>query len=556
MAARGRGALLTRDEREAEIASDWRPPWKKKGLSRVQRVIAFLQFLPITKGIRVRKGMKRPPRMKLLPDQREFIEAVYGRKKRDGRRLISIAIKSAAKGNGKTGLCAGLALCHLLGPEAEQRGEIYSASIDGVHAGKLYAEMEAIIVRVKPFAARVNAQRFRKSIEVLEGDGEGSIYEALSADGRKAQGLAPSLWIYDELAQVKERELLDNLMEGMSKRSEALGLIISTQAADDEHPLSKLIDDALTGADPTSYVHLIVAPEDADPFDDAVLKAVNPAWGHFLDLDDLRKSQDRARRMPAWEPAYRNLRLNQRIDAREEERIVTAAVWKLGALPIDREALRGRRCFAALDLSGKHDLTSLTLVFPDDDPEPSFDILPFFWTPEGALAGRTQQEQERFRGWIRDGFITAIPGPTIRFGFVAHELVKLSREFDIQVLGYDRWRVDDFKQDLAEADADFAVPLEPFGQGFKEMGPAIEWFAELALTGRLRHGGHPVMTAAVAGAIVLADPAGNHKIDKPVSNKRGKVRIDGAVTLTMALELGKRTTAAAPEYQMLFLGAA
>jgi phage terminase large subunit-like protein len=180
MAARGRGALLRKEERAAEIGAKWRPPWKKKGLSRVDRVIAFLEYLPITKGIRARK------KMKLLPDQREFIEAVYGRTKKGGRRLISVAIKSAPKGNGKTGLCAGLALCHLLGPEAEQRGEVYSASIDGVHAGRLYAEMEAIIARVKPFAARVNAQRFRKSIEVLEGDGEGSIFEALSADGRKA----------------------------------------------------------------------------------------------------------------------------------------------------------------------------------------------------------------------------------------------------------------------------------------------------------------------------------------------------------------------------------
>lgn len=538
MAARGRGALLTRDEREAEIAAAWRPPWKRKGLSRVGRVIAFLQFLPITKGIRARK------RMKLLPDQREFIEAVYGRTKKGGRRLISVAIKSAPKGNGKTGLCAGLALCHLLGPEAEQRGEVYSASIDGVHAGKLYAEMEAIITRVKPFAARVNAQRFRKSIEVLEGDGEGSIFEALSADGRKAQGLAPSLWIYDELAQVKDRELLDNLLEGMSKRNEALGLIISTQAPDDKHPLSELIDDALTGADPTNYVHLIAAPEDADPFDDEVLRSVNPAWGHFLDLDDLQKSRERARRIPAFEPAFRNLRLNQRVDAREEERIVTAAVWKLGAMPVDREALRGRRCTAALDLSGKHDLTSLTLVFPDDDPEPTFDILPFFWTPEGQLEGRRPSERDRFREWINAGYIEAIPGPTVRFAFIARKLVELSREFEILRLGYDRWRIDDFRQDLLDVDANFPVPLEPFGQGFKDMGPAVEWFAELALTGRLRHGGHPVLTAAVAGAILVSDPAGNHKIDKPRSTKGSVVRIDGAVTTAMALELAREDVTA------------
>ena len=46
-------------------------------------------------------------------------------------------------------------------------------------------------------------------IEVRKGDGMGSKYEALSADARRAHGLAPTFWAYDELAQAKDRELLD-----------------------------------------------------------------------------------------------------------------------------------------------------------------------------------------------------------------------------------------------------------------------------------------------------------------------------------------------------------
>jgi phage terminase large subunit-like protein len=193
-----------------------------------------------------------------------------------------------------------------------------------------------------------------------------------------------------------------------------------------------------------------------------------------------------------------------------------------------------------LDLSGKHDLTALVLAFPDDEDEPGFDLLPFFWTPEGQLAARRPAEQERFRAWIKDGHLIATPGPTVRYGYVAAEISKLSREFDIQAMGFDRWRIDDFKQDLADVDANFPVPLEPFGQGFKDMSPAIEWFAELALTGRIRHGGHPVLTAAVAAAITVSDPAGNVKLDKDKSNSRSVVRIDGAVAAVMALGLAKR----------------
>ena len=82
-----------------------RPAWKHKR-SRVARVVAFLESLPITKGILA--GTK----MRLLPGQREFVQAIYGRLSADGRRKIRIAIKSEPRGNGKTGLIAGLALCH------------------------------------------------------------------------------------------------------------------------------------------------------------------------------------------------------------------------------------------------------------------------------------------------------------------------------------------------------------------------------------------------------------------------------------------------------------
>ena len=137
-------------------------------------MIAFLESLPVTKGI------FRGRKMKLLPGQREFIKAVYGRVNKDGRRQIRIAIKSEPRGNGKTGLLAGLALCHLLGPEAEPRGEVYSCAYNKLQAALIFAEMKAIVEAVPEFAAHCNLQRYGKIIEVMEGDGVGSIYKSLS----------------------------------------------------------------------------------------------------------------------------------------------------------------------------------------------------------------------------------------------------------------------------------------------------------------------------------------------------------------------------------------
>jgi hypothetical protein len=80
----------------------------------------------------------------------------------------------------------------------------------------------------------------RSGFQVLSGDGKGSLYESLSSDHRRAHGLAPSFWIFDELAKSKDRTLLDGLMTAAGKRKHTLGIIISTQAPKDDHALSQL----------------------------------------------------------------------------------------------------------------------------------------------------------------------------------------------------------------------------------------------------------------------------------------------------------------------------
>src|SRR5688572_5553860 len=81
-------------------------PWTARGLKRADRVKAFCEWLPIT------KGPLAGEQMRLLPGQQQFIEEVYGNVDSRGLRRRRIAIKSEPKGNGKTGLIAGLCLCH------------------------------------------------------------------------------------------------------------------------------------------------------------------------------------------------------------------------------------------------------------------------------------------------------------------------------------------------------------------------------------------------------------------------------------------------------------
>ena len=71
----------------------------------------------------------------------------------------------------------------------------------------------------------------------------------------------------------------------------------------------------------------------------------------------------------------------------------------------------------------------------------------------------------------------------------------------------------------------------PFGQGYKDMAPAVDKLERAVAEHKLRHGNNPVMNMCAANAVVERDPAGNRKLTK----SKSVGRIDGLVALAMAL---------------------
>lgn len=495
-------------------------PWQKPGLSRVERVVAFLEFLPITKGILLGK------KMKLLPNQRRFIERVYGDE------AVRIAVFSEPRGNGKTGLVAGLALCHLLGPEAEERGECYSAAVNRLQSALMHDEMVAIIEQVPAFAAitRVRSGSQRRQIEVTDGPGTGSKYEALSADARRGHGLAPSWWAYDEMAQTRDRRLFDALRTAMGKRNRCLGIILSTQAEDDEHPLSQLIDDGINGIDPSLVIDLTSAPANANVFDQDVIRACNPALGIFLDAETLFKEAEQARRLPSAESSFRNLRCNQRI-ATAADLLCTPSVWKQGDAEIDEGIFRdGRPVYGGLDLSARLDLTALVLGAEDDQAR--IHLKPFAWTPEKTLLTRTQRDGAPYDAWHRSGALHATPGLTIDYDYVLADIARETEGINLVRIGFDSWNINTLRQAMSRNG--IVLPLEPFVQGYKSYSPAIREFEVAATEGRLIHGGHPVLRWCISNTVLVHQPGtpqGNRKPEK----RRTYGRIDLAVATLMAI---------------------
>jgi phage terminase large subunit-like protein len=494
-------------------------PWQAPELSRSEAVCVFLENLTIS------QGRLHGSTLRLRPFQRDFVEKVY-RTVEDGRRPVRTAVLSVGRKNGKTQLAAGLALAHLCGPEAEPRGEVYSCANDRAQAGKIFSEMCALIKPHEYLRARCNVLQHTLKIIDLE---TGSLYQALSREAKTKLGLNPSFVVHDELGSSDGRELFDAMNTAMGARESPLMLIISTQAAEDIAPLSQLIDYGIRVkkreiTDPTFHLSLHTSEVDDDPWDPETWKKANPALDDFRSLEDVERQAQQAQRLPTLENAFRNLILNQRVAA--EVRFMERTAWKAcGGKP---EIPDGARVYAALDLGATRDMSALILIYKD--PYEVFHVKPFFWLP-GDVKARTDADRVPYDTWAKQGHLIATGESGTDPAMIARKIAELNGKYRILGLAFDRWRIADLKRELNAIAC--PVPLLEFGQGYKDMSPAVDILERLVVQKRIRHGNHPVLQWNAFNAVVVKDPAGSRKLDK----SRSVGKIDGLVALAMAFAL-------------------
>jgi phage terminase large subunit-like protein len=471
----------------------------------------------IERHLRVPEGKLVGSQVKLTPDQVAWLSKIYDTP-------TSLFILTLPRKNGKTAFLAMILLLHLCGPEAKRNSQLYSAAQSRDQAAILF-KLAAKMVRMSPdLAAYVKIRDTIKELECFE---LGTIYKALSSDAPTAHGLSPALTIHDELGQVRgpRSELYEALETATAAQEDPLSVVISTQAPTDADLLSVLIDDAARGADPTVKLVQYSAPENAAPFEEETIRACNPHFDVFMNRDAVMKMARDAQRMPSAEAAFRNLVLNQRVNPTSP--FISRVTYERGDEAIDPQVLGTKQVFVGLDLSSRLDLTALVSVACDGSG--IWHVRPDFFAPAVGLEERSRRDRVPYDVWAKQGFLTLTPGETVDYAFVAHRLCEIADECHLAEIAFDRWKISALKKELADLGRE--LPLVEFGQGFKDMSPAVDVAEGLFVAGKIRHGGNPILKMCAANAVVTKDPAGNRKLDK----SKATGRIDGMVALCMAL---------------------
>jgi phage terminase large subunit-like protein len=446
--------------------------------------------------------------------------------------------------NGKTELAAAIALYGLFG-DGEMGAEVFSAAADKDQAALCF-NVAAQMVRNDPYLlAQCDIVDSQKRIVHRP---SGSFYRAISAEAYSKHGFNASMVVYDELHAAPTRELYDVLSTSMGARVNPLMLVISTAGYDRHSILWELYSHGVRvredpDLDPSFLPVIYEAPAEANWRHEKVWHRANPALGDFRSLEDMRIAAKRAEEIPAQENVFRRLFLNQWTE--QAERWISLAAWQACAVPRERSALHGRRCFVGMDLSTTTDLTALCAVFPGGD---GFDVLCQCFLPADGLADRMRRDRVPYDQWAAAGHIILTPGNVIDYEAIRVVLRQWDAAYDLGAIGFDPWNAVDLVERLKAQDGLTCLPIR---QGFAALSSPTKSLEKAVLGRQLRHDGDPVLQWNVSNVAVESDAAGNLKPSKRLSTQR----IDGVVALILAIDMLERhAPTPAPHYQIFTYG--
>lgn len=498
-----------RDLERQDIAMDWKA---------VDACVAFYRELTL-----VGEDSGKP--FELHPWQVFCIANLIGWQK-DGYRRTRIGLLQVARGNGKTTLLAGLALWDFCNGDG-RRVHVIANNLD---------QAQILIDTARAMATRLEAADINVLHNRLERPDADSEMSALTSKATSKDGLNPSLWIADEAAEYKGT-VLNKLITSDVKRKQALGVIISTPGANTESHYEQLCEQAravLSGeAEDDAMFAMLYGIDPTDEIgDESAWPKANPGMAHGQPQPASLRRQWNSMKGNHMQRAefcrYHCARLNEDVGG-----WLDMSHWP-GGKAIDWQALRKRPAWVGVDLSKSLDMSAVVVAVPLDDGTVA--LRGHYWWPRAEVAQRELDYRMPIRSWAEQGKIVLTPGAEINHESIAETVVAICDEFDVRLVGYDRWGASYLAERLAEQGA----PIQAYSMGNSTFAPGCQLFQNLWVGKKLVVGDDPILRRACAEAIPKKGMTGYVRPEK----SREHCAIDPLVAAIMAVHCwgGKRAS--------------
>lgn len=358
-------------------------------------------------------------------------------------------------------------------------------------------------------------------------------FQPLGSDSMTLDGLNVHGALIDELHAIKDRNLYDVVIDGMSARTQPLSIITSTAGTirdnifDLKYDECKRIIDGYD--DPNGYHDETVLPivyeldSRSEWTDPACWKKANPGLGTIKNYETLANKVERAKANPLL---VKNL-LCKDFNVRETAAQAYMTFEELNnEATFDMAALHPRYGIGGVDLSQTTDLTCATMLFQVQG-DPTIYVKQMYWIPEELFEQRIAEDNVPYDVWRQQGLLQTSPGNKIDYRLVVQWFQELQANEDIYLYkaGYDKWSATYFVQDMEEK---FGKPImDPVAQGAMTLSAPMKALKSDLASKKVNYNNNPILKWCMANVSVVEDRNGN--IVPCKTNSRN--RIDGFASL-------------------------
>lgn len=492
--------------------------------AKAQYAIDFIQtFCKHSKG----KWGGKPVILELW--QKAITAALFGFVDKDtGLREYRQLILIVARKNGKSTFASCLGL-YLLVADGEAGPEIYSAATKKDQAKIIWREACSMIKKSPALNKKLDLR-----VSVIRSRFNEGTFEPLGSDSDKLDGLNVHGALIDELHALKDKNLYDVLIDGMTAREQPLCIITTTAGTVRDNIYDLKYDECeriINGYDdPAGYKDETILPivyelDKREEWTDPTCWAkANPGLGSIKNTQTLAQKVYQAQHDAL---RVKNL-LCKDFNIRETSGEAFFTFDQLNnETTYDMKALKPKYGIGGFDLSETTDLTCATMLFCVRD-DPNIYIKQMYWIPEDLLEKRVHEDQVPYDIWKKKGWLRTSPGFRNDYRLILQWFVDEMEQDDIYLFkcGYDRWSAAYLVQSMKERFGDDV--MVPVAQGKQTLsGPMKNLAADLAAK-RIVYGNNPILKWCMTNVAVDVDRNDNIQ---PCKTSNPRKRIDGFASL-------------------------
>lgn len=448
-----------------------------------------------------------------------------------GFRRIRRKYKSVARQNGKT-FENGITGSYIANWGGYNFGKLFTAATKKRQARIAWEEIQKFITVDKDLQALFDVKDYKSLIIAKR---TGCTIEALSRESGLDDGFRAIFCSVDEIHQQKDNGIYKALYNGQASLDEALISMITTRGKSLNSFCREMDDYCLqilagTAEADDFFVDIYTLDKEDDPFDESVWYKANP---HLVTvpsaLEQLRRDAQTAKQMGGFEMSdYMTKRQNLWYEYGDTQ-YITPNEWKLGRTELTIENMRGRRCFAGLDLSSGGDLTSLALLFPLDDGK--IYVWSHSYIPTKRLEEHIITDTAPYDVWAKSGLLTpseAVGGLKNDYLQIVADLKELQEKFEINIacIGYDPHNADAFLEELDTLGA----PLLEVKQSARFLSDTTVDFALEVKAGNVLYDQrNALMSWSIVNAKKTKNSFGEIKVDKEVNARHARIDVVDAI---------------------------